>query len=234
MRSAALLAIAPFAAFAFTTAPAFAQETAGAAVTADTANMPTDSNYEEDPTIPGALVIGAEIGAIFPQPFAELDTHVAFGLELGYRLPFAEERIEIMFDAGFSPPHNSFDLKRPVEGGATYEGKLTEQELHFSLGPRFHVMERSSPWNVTIALGPRLYFLRSWSNGSRNGEPFAEYYEESGEFGLFLAVGGEYILGPGALFLDIDFGWSDLDHRISGDVNTGNITPTIGYRFFLL
>src|SRR4029453_9113787 len=113
---------------------------AGPARTAGPANMPTDSDYEEDPTIPGALVIGAEVGAIFPQPFSELDTHVAFGLELGYRLPFAEERVEIMFDAGFSPPHNSFTLARQ-EGGATYEGKLTEQELHFSLGPRFHVLE---------------------------------------------------------------------------------------------
>jgi hypothetical protein len=233
MRSAALLATAPFAAALLVAAPAFAQETAGAAVTADTANMPTDSDYEEDPTIPGALVIGAEVGAIFPQPFSELNTHVAFGLELGYRLPFAEERVEIMFDAGFSPPKNSFTLARS-EGGATYEGKLTEQELHFSLGPRFHVMERSSPWNFTIALGPRLYFLRSWSNGSRDGKPFAEFYEENAEFGLFVALGGEYILGPGALFLDIDFGWSDLDHKISGDANTGNITPTIGYRFFLL
>jgi hypothetical protein len=29
---------------------------------------------------------------------------------------------------------------------------------------------------------------------------------------------------PGAIFLDLDLGWSDLPHRIAGDVSTGNIT----------
>jgi hypothetical protein len=61
-----------------------------------------------------------------------------------------------------------------------------------------------------------------------------EFTETSTEIGLFVALGGEYRLGPGALFLDIDFGWSDLDHKITGDTSTANITPTLGYRFFLL
>jgi hypothetical protein len=36
------------------------------------------------------------------------------------------------------------------------------------------------------------------------------------------------------VLLDIDFGWSDLPHTITGDVNTGNFMATVGYRVFLL
>lgn len=245
MRSAVILAtLLSTAPLSLITATAFAQE-AGGSVQADTANLP-QSKSEDDPTIPGALVIGAGIGAIFPQPFTALDTHVAIDLELGYRLPFWDQRLEIFLDSGFSPPHNSDSVKR-AEG--TYDIKVTEQELHFSLGPRLRVMERSSPWNIAIALGPRVYFLRTYSNGSRNGQTFQEYYEESGQWGFFVALGGEYTLGPGALFLNLDLGWSKLPHCIAGQgpstcptgsgaapekVSSGNITALIGYRFFLL
>lgn len=220
-------------------APAFAAEaasastSASASVTTDSVGAPSPSSPEDDPTIPGALVIGGRIGAIFPQPFTALDSHVAFGIELGYRLPFADQRLEIMFDAGYSPPHNSFSLNRP-EKGAAYDGTVAEEELHFSLGPRVRVMERKSPWNVTIAAGGRLYLLKSFSNGSRAGQSFAEFSEQSTELGFFAALGGEYALGPGVIFLDVDFGYAKIPHQITGDVNTGNITPTLGYRVFLL
>jgi hypothetical protein len=232
MRTAVILAIL------LGSAPAFAQQSAGGSAQLGTSGSvstdsgtPSGSSSEDDPTIPGALVVGAEVGAIFPQPFTELGSHVAFGIELGYRLPFADQRLEIMFDAGFSPPQNHDTVAR-TEGD--YDIKVTEQELHFSLGPRVHIMERSSPWNVTIAAGGRLFLLKSWSNGDRDGQKFAEFYEQSTQMGFFAALGGEYILGPGAIFLDVDFGWSKLPHTITGKVNTGNLTPTLGYRFFLL
>jgi len=179
---------------------------------------------------PGSFVIGAEAGAMFPQPFSELGTHFRGGLELGYRLPFAEQRFEIMLDAGYSPPSNSFELKRR-EG--TYEGSVVSQQLHFSLGPRIHFLRGTSPFNVTLAAGPRLFLLQSTSNGSRNGQAFAEYTEKSTQVGFFAAIGGEYLVGPGALFLDVDFGYSKLPHRITGQVNTGNIATVLGYRFYL-
>jgi hypothetical protein len=214
-------------------APALAQETASAEATFDTSS---GASYEGDSdTLPGALVIGGEIGAIFPQPFTELGTHVAFGLELGYRLPFWGQRLEIMAAGMFSPPANTETIRH---GNANeqikYEGEIDQQELSFSLGPRLRVMDRASPWNVTIAAGGRMFLLRTWSNGSRGGKEFAEFTEESTQFGFFVALGGEVMLGPGAIFLDVDLGWSKLPHQITGDVSTGNITPTLGYRLFLL
>jgi len=179
----------------------------------------------------GPLVLGLEVGALFPQPFTELGTHIAFGLEVGFRLPFAGRRLEVMLDAGYSPPTNSVSMTRP---DGTYEGELDQLELHFSLGPRFRFMDARSPWNVSLAAGGRLFLLRTYSNGSRGGQPFAQYTEESTQVGFFVALGGEYRLGPGAILLDIDLGWSSLPHRITGDASTGNIATTVGYRFFLL
>ncbi len=220
------------------TVPAFAAETSGSAEASFSSDSGVStSSYEGDSdTLPGALVIGGEVGAIFPQPFTELDTHVAFGLELGYRLPMWGQRLEIMAAGAFSPPYNNESVTHGSAQGAQvdYKTEIDQQELSISLGPRFRVMDRASPWNVTIALGGRMYMLRTYSNGSRGGEAFAEFTEQSTQFGFFVALGGEYNLGPGAVFLDVDLGWSKLPHRITGDVNTGNITPTLGYRLFLL
>jgi hypothetical protein len=182
-------------------------------------------------TLPGALVVGGEFGAIFPQPFTSLGTHVAFGIELGYRLPFWGQRLEIMADVGYSPPSNSFTENRT---GTQYDAKVRAKELHFSLGPRFRLMDRASPWNITIAAGGRLYLLETTSNGSRGGNDFAEFKEKSTQLGGFLALGGEYVLGPGAVFLDVDFGYAKMPHEITGDASTGNLSTTLGYRFFLL
>jgi hypothetical protein len=209
-----------------------AAEAAGSASASLDTGVKAESTAPGDSdTLPGALVLGGEFGAIFPQPFTSLGTHVAFGIELGYRLPFWGQRLEIMSDVGYSPPANSFTT---TNGGTQYDGTARSKQLHVSLGPRFRVMDRASPWNVTIALGPRLYFLETTSNGSRGGNAFAEYREKSTQIGGFLALGGEYVLGPGAVFLDVDFGYAKMPHQITGDVNTGNLTTTLGYRFFLL
>src|SRR6185503_12464619 len=77
-----------------------------AAIEAD-ASLPED---DADANAPGPLVLGAELGAIFPQPFSELGTSVSFGLELGYALPFLEQKLEVMAAAAYAPPANDFTL----------------------------------------------------------------------------------------------------------------------------
>lgn len=206
--------------------------TAGAqtSVEADTATA-EPASAEGDPTIPGSLVIGGGVGAIFPQPFTSLGSHVAVALQLGYRLPFASERLEIMTGAMYSPPGNSFTMKRP---DGSYAADMTEKELDVSLGLRVRFLERSSPFNISLGAGGRMFFLQTTSNGSKAGQNYAEFKEQSSQAGFFAVLGGEYILGPGALFLDVDFGYAKLPHTITGDANTGNLTALLGYRFFLL
>src|SRR5262245_12739564 len=212
--------------------PAIAQEkSTGASATFDSGNMSEPKAAGDSDAIPGALVIGGEVGAIFPQPFSELGTHIAVGIELGYRLPMWAQRLEIMLGVGYTPPSNAFSEDRT---DAEYDAKARAKQLYFSLGPRFRVMERASPWNITIALGPRLYLMEATSTGSRGNNDFATFKEQDTKFGFFVALGGEYTLGPGALFLDLDFGYAKLPKEIMGDANAGNITATLGYRFFLL
>src|SRR5262245_43301422 len=86
----------------------------------------------DSPTLPGALVAAGEVGAIFPQPFTQYGSHVAFGIELGYRLPFLGQRFDIMLDIGYSPPGNGFTEKR---ADIEYEATARTKQLHFSLGP---------------------------------------------------------------------------------------------------
>jgi hypothetical protein len=195
-----------------------------------------EPSESDDGDSPGPLVVGLELGAIFPQPFSELGTHVSFGLELGYALPFLVQKLEVMLAAAYAPPANDFEL-------TDYKGEVSVQELTFSLGPRYRFLARNEPWNIAAALGLRLFLVRSTSSGSRAGESFAEFEEQSTEVGFFLALGGEYRLGPGALFVDLDLGYSGLSHDITGDgkpsgapdaASTGNLAATLGYRLFLL
>jgi hypothetical protein len=174
----------------------------------------------------GSLIVGLEVGAMLP--FSALGPHMALGLELGWVLPFAERRMDVFAAAGYSPPSRSFVT------GDEYEGELTQQELFLSLGPRLRLFELGRTLNASLALGPRMYLLRSTSTGGRRGNAFAEFEEESTRFGFFVAAGGEWVLGPGAVLLDVDFGWSKLPHRITGDVSTAGLALTLGYRLFVL
>jgi hypothetical protein len=189
---------------------------------------PSDEPMEpETQNRAGDLILGLEVGGIFPQLFTSLGTHASVGIEVGYRLPFADRKLELMLASAYSPPGRTF-----TDG--VYEADVTLKELTVSLGARFRFLDVDGPFNVNAAVGPRMYLLESTSNGSANGEPFAEFVEQSTQFGFFVAVGGEYRLGPGALLLDLDIGYASLPHKITGDESTGNLTATLGYRFFLL
>lgn len=207
------------------------------AQTATTAAQPPEPAIiapAAEPKRPGPFVIGAAIGAVFPEVFNELGAHVVVGLEFGYRLRFLEQRLEVMLDVGYSPPGRSLEVSR-AEGA--YQARVVSQQLFFSLGPRVRVMPGTTPWNVTIAVGPRLFLLKSSSDGSRAGQEFMEFGETSTEVGLFGAVGGEYRLGPGALLLDLTVAWAKMPHKIMGDtgneVSAGSLALTAGYRLFV-
>ena len=57
--------------------------------------------------------------------------------------------------------------------------------------------------------------------------------ETATEFGLYTALGVELVLGPGSGFFQLGIAWSDLAGRITGDSNTGNLSPALGYRLML-
>jgi len=173
------------------------------------------------------LVLGARFGGIFPSVFTKLGTQLTYGLEVGYRLPFMDQRTEILLAAGYAAPGRDYEV-------TPYEVDVTQKELHFSLGLRVRLLRPGAKLQVTAALGLRLFLLRTTSNGSRDAEHFAEFTEDSTRLGFFAVVGGEYGLGPGAAFLDLELGDSSLPHEITGDISTTNLAAVVGYRLFLL
>jgi hypothetical protein len=218
-------------ALALTASHAMAQEAPDAALLPADAGLSAEASATADlgdraGSAP-PLVIGARLGGIFPPVFTELGSHVTVGLEVGYRLPVLAQRLEIMAGAGYAPPGRTYD-------DGPYAADVTQEELHFSLGPRARFALPGLPLQVTAAAGFRLFLLRSTSTGSRDMESFAEFTEQSTRAGFFGALGGEFGVGPGAAFLDIELGYSSLPHKITGDVSTGNLAAVVGYRLFLL
>jgi len=47
--------------------------------------------------------------------------------------------------------------------------------------------------------------------------------------GLVAAAGAELMLGPGALAGQLDFCFSDLNHRMTGNVSAGGLALLVGY-----
>lgn len=181
---------------------------------------------------PGSLIFGLEVGGFFP--FDKLGIGLSYGVEAGYVLPFLGRRMDVFAAAGYSQPQRTFSYT--AADGTTYKGKLREQELTVSLGPRFRFLPMTSKLNFSLAAGPRLFFLRSHSKGSSqaSGNGFAQFTEESMQAGFFATLGGEYHIGPGAISLDVDFGWAKLPHVITGkSESTANIAASVGYRFYL-
>jgi hypothetical protein len=176
------------------------------------------------PTAGGVLpsfAVGAELGGTVP--LTTLGSQVALGIELGYLLPVLDRRLELTLAAGWAPPQRSF-----TDG--PYRAEVTQHELHFSLGPRYRLLDLAGKLNFSVASGARLYLFRSVSEGTAMEQKFLEYREQSTHLGFFLTAGGEYQLGPGRLFLDLDFAWAPLPHRITGDTSSASISPTLGYR----
>ena len=87
-------------------------------------------------------------------------------------------------------------------------------------------------WTPYAALGPRIYMLRTTVNSkSRDtGESFGEAKEKNTEVGFGLQLGAEYDLWKGALLAELQMAWSGLDHRITGESNTGSLGINLGYR----
>lgn len=199
-------------------------------LTADTEEA--EAEPEEPTEGPGSFVLAVEIGGFFP--FDNLGIHVRYGVEVGYLLPFLDRRLEVMVSAGYAEPRRDFD-------DGDYHGEVHTQELTASLGPRFRFLPLTSSFNLSLAAGPRLFFLRSKStgksmpsDGTTQSADFAEFKEQSMEVGVFAALGAEYFIGPGAILLDVDLGWSKLPHTITGaDEATTNVSLTLGYRFFI-
>jgi hypothetical protein len=181
----------------------------------------------------------AQVG--FAQVFSDLGVAPAGELEFGYRLPFLGRRLAIFVSGGYQYSYATGtvgpDDRLVGPDGAPYPDgynwDLDEHAVTLTLGFLGRIFADTDAFSPYLWVGPRVFFLESVVNGSAGGEAFGENTETSTEFGVAAAVGVDYVLGPGALFGEVEVGWSPLGHDITGDSSTGQLGIALGYRLLL-
>ena len=181
------------------------------------------------------ITAGLKAGVGLSQPFSDLGAGPEFELEGGYTLPWLGKRLRGILQVGYqrTGANGSVDDARFAGSPGGYKWDLSEDELTIMpaiFGQLWKPGDRR--WTPYAALGPRIYMLRTTENSkSRDtGESFGEAKEKNTKVGFGLQLGAEYDLWKGSLLGELQMAWSPLDHRITGDTNTGSLGINFGYR----
>lgn len=182
--------------------------------------------------------VAPHVGVLVPQLFSDLGSFPVVGLELGYILPFDVgsmlRPLQLNFDTMFTAPTASGSEFAPAfgEDGENFDWQLRERVLIFELSGLWRFLPPGEGFSAYAQAGPRLYLMESVMNAtSASGADLGENRETKTQVGLMIGGGAEYTLGPGAIFGALEFGWSDMKQRITGDSNTGALVVDLGYRF---
>lgn len=185
------------------------------------------------------ITLAPHVGVTIPQVFGELGSWPIFGLEVGFLVPFDVGSIvrplEISIAGHYTAPGASGtgNIETLGESGASYEWELAQQMLMLELVFRWRLRSAGGgSWNAYAFIGPRAYLMESVLTASSGGQPFGEHRETKTQYGLMGGAGGEFLLGPGALFGELRVSGSDLNQTITGDANTGALALSLGYRLF--
>lgn len=181
-----------------------------------------------------SVVVGARVGVFLPQVSSELGTHVIATLEGGYVLPVWDGRLQVFGSLAYTQPERTEtrrDNRLPEAPGGEYEFTTIQRELTLDTGMLCRFMPFKSRFNGYAMLGPRLYLLETETFGEAGGKKFGTNYEYSTKIGFIFGLGGEMILGPGRILVQLSFAYSQLQHEFTGNVPTGALVVSAGYRF---
>lgn len=222
---------------------AFAQDEGADATTAETTAAEEVEVESDHPAATNSIVIAPHVGALFPQLTSDLGTWPVFGLSAGYILPTDiagfTRPIEIGLDVMYTQPGASgtgsdTNLGGPsAEGPGDYEWELTQRMLVMELYALWRFMPPGEFISAYGMIGPRAYFMESKMVASGNdGQDFGTNTQTNDEYGLVFGGGADFAVGPGTIYGTLEFGWSDLNQRITGDSNTGAVVIDAGYRLY--
>lgn len=190
------------------------------------------------PSTNSILVAAPHIGVAVPSLFNDLGTWPIFSAELGVMPPMEEMNnpLEIAVYAHYTQPGSSgqgTDANLGAGGaGADYSWELTQRTLTLDLVGiwRFrNLADKLDPYGL---IGPRLSLMETTMTAEGNAAQFGEVRETNTEVGLVLGGGVDYQLGPGTLFGELKFGWTNMDQALTGNTNAGQFTFDVGYRFY--
>jgi hypothetical protein len=195
----------------------------------------------DHPAATNAIVVAPHIGVLFPQLTSDLSTWPIFGLSAGYILPTDiagfERPIELGLDLMYTQPGADGSGSDPNLGDADqpgdYDWELTQRMLILELYALWRFMPPGDFISAYGLIGPRAYFMESEMTATGNdGQDFGTNTQTNDEYGLVVGGGADFAVGPGTIYGTLEFGWSDLDQRITGDSNTGALTIDAGYRLY--
>lgn len=181
------------------------------------------------------ITLGVRAGVYLPNIVNTMDPHANVTFEVAVLLPFLDRMLGIMVDGSWAGPGNGRERMDPRvgESGGTWTYSMQTHHGFFSAGLIFRFLTPGSIFVPYITAVGRLYIVETLVNGEAEGEEFGQNAEQSTQGGFGVSAGGELRLGPGALLLDVSFGYSDLPHTITGSTSTGALGIQLGYRIFL-
>jgi opacity protein-like surface antigen len=180
----------------------------------------------------GLILFGGRVGGIIP--FGGLNPFVTGGIEAGYVFPWLNRSLAAAVQMDYTAPKQDGSQTDPrvQSNGGTYNWKLTEQQLCIMpvVMYRFTSLGSLVPY---AGIGPRIYMLKSNVKGTVGDQVISETTEKSTKVGFGVPIGLEYALGPGAIIAELLLQYGGLDHKATGDTNTGGASLALGYRFLL-
>lgn len=181
---------------------------------------------------PAVFVAGLHFGPSF-SAFSPLKTFVLPRLEVGVALPFAGQRIQVLGTLAYMAPPSEGAVDDSRVSGASFSYALVHKELMLGFGVNVRFLELGRRINPYVGIAPQIYLMETVIDGDADGAAFGESRERYSKMGIYVGAGAELRLGPGALFVQLGFTYSKLDGQISGDSNTGALSPSVGYRLLL-
>ena len=141
-------------------------------------------------------------------------------------LPPLDNRFSIAVDASFTRPRLEGKGNDPGFGAYTYANNV--YELKTALDLVLRPLGYKYICIPILGVGPALQFLKTTQTSTLSE---GRNFEQSWEIGLEALLGLDVEMGPGYLVLEIRYLYTDLDHRLTGDTNGGNVATSLGYRF---
>jgi hypothetical protein len=179
----------------------------------------------------GEVMVGVKVGGLFAEPFSRLGASYLVDLEIGYALPVLKHRLAITLEGAFTDPQadgKSTDPRLDASMGGSYSWHLDQRELILGLSLVYrHKIGRFTPY---VGVGPRLFLLESKVSGTAGSAKISVSDEVSTKVGAGIPLGLGIRLGPGDLFVEFAINVSSIDHRATGDSNTGSLSLAAGYR----
>jgi hypothetical protein len=205
-----------------------------AAVLTSTASLAQDAPPAATPApeeeSKGGFLADAKVGGVLS--FGGTKPNVRPAIGLGWVFPWMKRAIAAELQVDYAALKQEGSESDPRVNNGKYDWHLTQQTLVMFPWVMYRItsLGRVTPY---AGIGPRFYFLRQNVKGS-SGATIEETQEPGAKYGVGVPLGVEFALGPGALLGELLLEYGPLDHKATGDTNTGGLTLFLGYRFLLL